>query len=173
MSIKVTPILRALGLGFVLVAFISGCGTPEITNSPKVSPPVETVEKQDTTTDASDSLPKTLNAESMISASQLDEGIKAKKTWQIIDVREPIEFATGHVPQAINIPLGTIETQTSEIAKDRDVILICHTGSRAFTAWQTLLSKGYDPHRLKVLLGGMEQWKTLGSGEVTESIGGC
>ena len=165
--------MRALGLGFILVVFSTGCGTPETTNSPKVTPPVETVEKQDTTTSASDSSPKTLNAESMISASQLDEGIKVKETWQIIDVREPIEFATGHVPQAINIPLGSIETQTSKIAKDRNVILICHTGRRAFTAWQTLVSKGYNPQRLKVLLGGMEQWKSLGSGEVTESIGGC
>ena len=125
------------------------------------------------TVGAKASVPKALTAESMISASQLDEGIKAKKTWQIIDVREPSEFATGHVPQAINIRLGSVEDQISKIAKDRDVILICLTGVRAFSAWQTLVSKGYDPQHLKVLVGGMEQWKSLGSGEVTESVGGC
>ncbi|KUO72460.1 MAG: hypothetical protein APF81_03370 [Desulfosporosinus sp. BRH_c37] len=189
MSSNVTRITQALGFSLMIVVFGAGCGNSGNTNSPTGTPSVGTVEKQkvslgksenltpnnspNPTTDASASTPKTLTAESMISASQLDEGIKAKKNWQIIDVREPSEFATGHVPQAINIPLGSVEAQITKIAKDRDVILICHTGVRAFTAWQTLVRKGYDLQHLKVLVGGMEQWKSLGSGEVTESIGGC
>ena len=189
MSSNVTRITRALGLGLLIAVFIMGCGTPGNTNSTTVTPSAGTTEKQEAspgksenqppnnsanpTAGASASAPKTLTAESMISASRLDEGIKAQKTWQIVDVREPSEFATGHVPQAINIPLGSVEAQITKIAKDRDVILICLTGVRAYTAWQILVSKGYDPQHLKVLVGGMEQWKSLGSGEVTESIGGC
>lgn len=188
MSSNNTPKMRALGLGLLIALFITGCGTSGNTNSPTGTPSAGTVAKQEvsvekpensspSSTDSTDSgnatVPKTLTAESMISASQLDEGIKAKKTWQIVDVREPSEFATGHVPQAINIRLGSLEAQITKIAKDRDVILVCLTGVRAFSAWQILVSKGYDPQHLKVLVGGMEQWKSLGSGEVTESIGGC
>ena len=109
----------------------------------------------------------------MISASQLAAGIKANNAWQIVDVREPNEFATGHIPKAVNIPLGNLTNHLNKIAKDKEVILVCLNGSRSFTAWQTLTQKGYAPNNVKVLVGGMEQWKTLGSGEVTESIGGC
>ncbi|WP_434512081.1 rhodanese-like domain-containing protein [Desulfitobacterium sp. AusDCA] len=114
-----------------------------------------------------------LNPESMISASQLDDGIKAKKNWVIMDVREKNEFANGHVPTAINIPLGTLEQNLNQFPKDKEIIFVCLNGSRAFTAWQTLIRKGYELNKIKILIGGMEQWKTLGSGEVTESIGGC
>lgn len=186
---NVTRIMRALSFGLLIAVFIAGCGTPRTTNSPSSTSSAGTAGKQEvssgksgnltlntsenSTTGSEASPPKTLTAESMISASQLDEGIKTKKNWQIVDVRERSEFATGHVPQAINIPLGSVETQITKIDKDRDVILICLTGVRAFSAWQTLVGKGYDPQHLKVLVGGMEQWKSLGSGEVTESIGGC
>ncbi|MDI6812920.1 MAG: rhodanese-like domain-containing protein [Desulfitobacteriaceae bacterium] len=114
-----------------------------------------------------------LPPEALVSASQLDQGIKAKQAWQIIDVREPSEFASGHVPGAFNIPLGKLEASLVQVAKDKDVILVDLNGTRSFTAWQELKSKGYDARHLKMLVGGMEQWKSLGSGEVTESIGGC
>lgn len=187
MSSNVTRIARIFGFGLLIVMFITGCGTSEIVNPPTVTTSAESIQKQEEALGTSenqtqnnsnvvvgkDSVPKTLSGESTISASQLDKGIKAKETWQIIDVREPSEFARGHVSQAINIPLGSLENQISRIPIDKDVILICHTGVRAFSAWQTLVSKGYNPQHLKVLVGGMEQWKSLGSGEVTESIGGC
>lgn len=187
MSSDVTRITRVLGLGLLLAVFITGCGTSETINPPTVTTSAESIQKQEEALGTSenqtqnnsniavgkDSVPKSLSGESMISASQLEEGIKAKETWQIIDVREPSEFATEHVPQAINIPLGSVEAQINKISKDKDVILICHTGVRAFSAWQTLVSKGYDPQHLKVLVGGMVQWKSLGNGEVTDSIWGC
>ena len=189
LSSSVTRLTRTLGWGLLIAVLITGCGSPKNTNPPTVTPSAGTEGKQNVspgksenqhpdnsanyTASENDSVPKTLTAESMISASQMDEGIKAKKTWQIVDVRELWEFATGHVPQAVNIPLGSFETKITKISKDKDVILICLTGVRAFSVWQTLVSKGYDPKHLKVLVGGMEQWKSLGSGEVTESIGGC
>lgn len=114
-----------------------------------------------------------LPADSMISASQLDQGIKDHQSWQIIDVREPSEYASGHVPAAENIPLGKLEENLSQINKDQTVVLVDLNGTRSYTAWQKIKEKGYDANKLKVLVGGMEQWKNLGSGESTESIGGC
>ncbi len=166
-------------IGFILVIALIGCGmkvsvtpSPTTTESvPALSP--STLTQENKATGPSNSASGALPAESMISASQLDAAIKANKDWQIVDVRESIEYATGHVPTAMHIPLGSLKTRQTEISKDKAVILVCLNGTRAFSAWQTLTQEGYDPHRLKVLLGGMEQWKRLGSGEITESIGGC
>lgn len=166
-------------IGFILVISLVGCGTKvptsntSVPSQPVTPSPAATELSPAPSTGPSNSVSGALPAESMISASQLDAAIKAKKDWQIVDVREPIEYATGHVPKAVNIPLGSLTTRLSDISKDKDVILVCLNGTRAFTAWQSLTQKGYDPHRVKVLVGGMEQWKSLGSGEITESIGGC
>lgn len=183
---EVTRIARIVGVCMLIAMFISGCRTLENTSSPTLTRPAESSQKQEETPGnpeslqqgnskpvAQDSVPKSLTGESMISAGQLEEGLTAKADWQVIDVREPSEFAAEHVPQAVNIPLGSVAARMSEISRDKDVILICRTGVRAFSAWQTLVAKGYDPLHLKVLVGGMVQWQSLGNGEVTDSIWGC
>ena len=183
---KMKAIARLIGL--ILAISLAGCGTQAPATTPAPSqrvlqlpttseslqaPSSSTSAQENTATGPANSTAGTLSSDSMISASQLDADIKANKDWQIVDVREHSEFATGHVPKAVNIPLGSLTTRLSEISKDKDVILVCLNGTRAFTAWQNLIQKGYDPHRVKVLVGGMEQWRSLGSGEITESIGGC
>ncbi len=163
----------------VVIAFLSGCGTkaPSTSNpagpAQSVQPSSANPESSGSTPGSSSSTDKTLPSGSMISASQLAAGMKANDAWQIIDVREPNEFASGHIEKAMNMPLGNITSHLNEISKDKEVILVCLNGSRSFTAWQILTQKGYTPNNVKVLVGGMEQWKNLGSGEVTESIGGC
>lgn len=182
-------LILMLGVGASLI--LSGCGTqPEAkvkvdTNSG--TPPMEQKQSNSTpeptpnggvsmsgnSTSQAAVGTASLSPESMISASQLDSGIKEKKDWAVIDVRETNEFATGHVPTSTNIPLGKLEQNLNQFPKNKEIILVCLNGSRSFTAWQSLVGKGYDPHKVKVLVGGMEQWKNLGSGEVTDSIGGC
>ena len=126
-------------IGFILVIFLIGCGTvtpPPATSeaSSALAPSTLTQENTATATGPSNAASGVLPAESMISASQLDDAIKAQKDWQIVDVREPIEFATGHVPTAMDIPLGSLTTRLSELSKDKEVILVCLNGTRAFTA---------------------------------------
>ena len=61
-----------------------------------------------------------------------------------IDVREPGEFASGHVNGAINIPLSKFtDDALSEIPKDKEIILYCRSGGRANTAKGVLLNMGY------------------------------
>ena len=114
-----------------------------------------------------------LNQESIIVASQLDSQLKIKNDLIIVDVREPNEFEEEHLPSAFNLPLEKLEGDLNLLPKDREIILICRSGNRAFTAWQKLVELGYNPSLTKVLVGGMEQWNNLGSSESTESIGGC
>lgn len=64
----------------------------------------------------------------------------------IIDVREPYEFASGHVKDAINIPPADLMTGADALAKipkDTPLIVYCRTGSRSAVAIHILESLGY------------------------------
>jgi phage shock protein E len=64
----------------------------------------------------------------------------------IIDVREPEEYATGHVENALNIPPSELMGRTDKLAaipKDAEVILYCKTGSRSNVTKNILESMGY------------------------------
>ena len=172
--------LNALVVSFCVLLLLSGCSSTRKSTGniesqvqpPKTTPTGGTIEQNTSSTSDKQST-STLGPESLISASELDAGIKGKQNWTILDVREPSEFATGHVPTSINIPLGKFQDNLSKIPKDQNVILVCLTGARAHAAWQILIDKGYDSTKAKVLIGGMAQWKSLGNGEITDSIGGC
>lgn len=63
-----------------------------------------------------------------------------------IDVREPFEFAMGHVKEAINIPPTELMKGTKKlegISKDSELILYCRTGSRSNIAINILKDLGY------------------------------
>ncbi len=64
----------------------------------------------------------------------------------VIDVREPFEFAAGHVEGALNLPpmrlmMGAPELK--DIPKDTKLIVYCRTGSRSATSIQLLQQMGY------------------------------
>ncbi|MGH2378473.1 MAG: rhodanese-like domain-containing protein [Candidatus Limnocylindria bacterium] len=61
----------------------------------------------------------------------------------IVDVREPLEWTTGHVPGALLIPLGELRDSLHSIPRDRPVITICEAGIRSCTAASLLASAGF------------------------------
>lgn len=73
---------------------------------------------------------------------------------QIIDVRTPGEFSSGHVKGSKNIPLQLLGTQLSKIDKNKPVITCCASGNRSGSAKSMLSSKGF-----KVANGG--GWRAL------------
>lgn len=63
-----------------------------------------------------------------------------------IDVREPFEFATGHVKGAINIPPAKLmagSKKLKDIPKDTELVLYCRSGSRSNASIQLLRNMGY------------------------------
>jgi len=56
----------------------------------------------------------------------------------VLDVRTPEEFAQGHVPGALLIPVRELEKRLGEIPGDRPVLLLCRTGKRVVTAYDIL-----------------------------------
>ncbi len=64
---------------------------------------------------------------------------------KVVDVRTPQEFASGHVPGAINIPYEEIGKRTTEIGPpSTQVVLYCRTGRRSAIAADTLKKAGYQ-----------------------------
>ncbi len=88
----------------------------------------------------------------VVGAQQLQQ-----KGAQIIDVREPDEFATGHVKGATNIPLGQLTNRLKDIRTDETVLVICKGGNRGKAAQELLKQKNVaDVRNVK---GGMIAWQ--------------
>ena len=79
---------------------------------------------------------------------------------QLIDVREPYEFAAGHVTGARNIPLGLLGSRLGEIKTDTTVLLICRSGNRSRAAQGVLRRHGIADTRN--VQGGMIAWHAAG-----------
>ncbi len=83
-----------------------------------------------------------------------------------LDVREPHEYASGHIAAARLVPVNQIEQRWQEVPSDTIVIVYCATGSRSRTACRFLSQeKGYT--RLLNLEGGIGSW----SGETEKGMG--
>jgi NADPH-dependent 2,4-dienoyl-CoA reductase/sulfur reductase-like enzyme/rhodanese-related sulfurtransferase len=70
----------------------------------------------------------------------------------LLDVREPEELAVESVPDALNIPLGHLRERLGELPRDREILVICRSGQRAYAATRILLQNGF---KAKNLAGGM------------------
>jgi NADPH-dependent 2,4-dienoyl-CoA reductase/sulfur reductase-like enzyme/rhodanese-related sulfurtransferase len=70
----------------------------------------------------------------------------------LLDVREPVELAVESEPRAINIPLGQLRARLAELPRDREILVICRSGQRAYYATRMLLQKGF---KARTLSGGM------------------
>lgn len=62
---------------------------------------------------------------------------------RVLDVREPMEWETGHVPGAILIPLGELAERYKELPADSPIAVICEAGVRSCTAASLLLRHGF------------------------------
>ncbi len=83
--------------------------------------------------------------------------IKLNNNIQIIDVREPAEYAFGHIPNSVSIPFGELENRIDELDKEKETYVICQTGSRSDLASQKLSAKGFS--NVINVVPGMSKWK--------------
>ena len=92
-----------------------------------------------------------------ITPEELSRKIAAGEDILLVDVREPHEWNAGHIEGALHIPMNQVPQRLAEIPKDRDVVMICRSGSRSGHVQQHLLgAQGYT--RVKNLMGGMQRW---------------
>ncbi|MGL4500197.1 MAG: rhodanese-like domain-containing protein [Planktothrix sp.] len=84
----------------------------------------------------------------------------AQENALLIDVRQPDEYASGHIPQAINIPLRTLPENIDKIPQNRPVILYCTTGYRTGIGVMTLRLLGYT--NISAFPPSIQGWKAAG-----------
>ena len=76
----------------------------------------------------------------------------------LIDVREEYEFASGHVPGAMNLPMSTIGGRLDELP-DGPFDVICKVGGRSARVVEALEARGYDATNVD---GGTDDWIAAG-----------
>jgi len=80
----------------------------------------------------------------------------------VIDVREQDEWDEGHIPGAVHVPRGHLESRIERLAPDpsRPVVIYCSAGNRSAFAAKTLAELGYED--VVSLAGGFTDWKRNG-----------
>ena len=91
------------------------------------------------------------NSVPSISVNQLQEKIKG--TINLLDVRTPIEYRSGHISKAKNIPLNKVDSYKGSLTEE--LYVICQSGLRSKKAAKILQKKGYNVVNVR---GGMNRW---------------
>lgn len=76
----------------------------------------------------------------------------------VLDVREPREYERGHIPGAVNLPLGQLRGRLGELPRDRRLLVCCQVGQRAYYATRILAQRGFEA---ALLSGGYRTWQEL------------
>lgn len=67
-----------------------------------------------------------------------------EENGQLVDVRTPMEYAQGCLPEAVNVPLQSIQMAADLLDKERPIILYCVSGARTRMAKSYLESMGFN-----------------------------
>ena len=92
-----------------------------------------------------------------ISAQDLAEQLECKRVT-VIDVREPMEYASGHIAGSLNVPLARLHQAD---LPQGPLVLVCQSGNRSAKGVQTLLRQSH-PHPITDLQGGIPSWQQAG-----------
>ena len=93
----------------------------------------------------------------LISALELHESMKTGHEFEIIDIREPYEYAACNIGSR-HIPMGEICERTAELSKDKNIVIMCRSGKRAEAVANILMTE-YSFSNVYILDGGILAWK--------------
>lgn len=98
-----------------------------------------------------------------ITAPELSDRLKGNNL-KLLDVREPHELEISAIPNAVNIPLGTLAARLSELDTADELVIFCKAGTRSARALELLVTAGFK--KVKNLKGGINAW----ADEVDENL---
>ena len=95
--------------------------------------------------------------------------VQQAQTWisagaYVVDVREDYEYAMGHLPEAVNLPLSRFIHELHTLPKDRSLLVVCASGGRSSQVAQYLLTQGFAAEQVGNLEGGTFGWIEAGLG---------
>jgi rhodanese-related sulfurtransferase len=88
-----------------------------------------------------------------VSPKELDQ----KKGIVLLDVRTNKEYAGGHIPGSVHVPLTDIGDKIKKLKKDKEVVVYCQNGNRSIWAIKRMMGMGYT--NLVNLKGVYNAWK--------------
>lgn len=86
--------------------------------------------------------------------SQLDQG----DDLLVVDLRQPWEHKSGHIPGAVNIFIRDIPMRLGELPQDRDVVFQCWHGVTSLDVAGFVMQQGWPASRITSLSGGFAGW---------------
>jgi rhodanese-related sulfurtransferase/glyoxylase-like metal-dependent hydrolase (beta-lactamase superfamily II) len=86
----------------------------------------------------------------------------------VVDVREPSEWAAGHVPDSVLLPMSQVDSRLDELGSVRKAVVVCRSGGRSNAVAQLLVQRGVDAVNLE---GGLLAWAEAGLPLVADSGG--
>lgn len=99
--------------------------------------------------------------------TSLSREITAEQAYQkyqagafVLDVRTQDEWNQFHAPNTTLIPLDQLQSRMSEIPRDKEIVVICHSGNCSQEGRDILLSAGFT--RVASMTGGLKEWSALG-----------
>jgi rhodanese-related sulfurtransferase len=109
-----------------------------------------------------------VNPQSVPSVSVSDLAPELPADAVLLDVREDDEWAAGHAPRAVHIPMGEIPGRLADLPSDGNLYVICRAGGRSARATAYLNSNGWTAVNVD---GGMQSWAAAGYPLVGELAG--
>ena len=97
---------------------------------------------------------KSVTAQELVTLMNQDKAV-------ILDVREPGEYRTGHIRNALNVPVAALRERIGELEKfkSRPVVVACKMGASSSGAGTMLRKAGFE--RVFKLRGGITEWRSL------------
>ena len=141
---------RRLAVLAILVFSIAACGGATATTAPVAGAAAQSAA-------APASLPAEVDAATAATMQQAGAFM--------LDVREPDEWAAGHIEGATLIPLGELTARVGEVPRDQEVVVVCRSGNRSAQGRDILLGAGFPS--ATSMAGGMKAWTAAGNKTVT------
>src|SRR5919204_204613 len=96
-----------------------------------------------------------------VTREELSRRLQDTDDLVVLDVRPAAEYAAGHLPGAVSIPIGELRRRLAELPADREVVAYCRGPYCAFAheAVATLREEGFSARRLE---DGMPEWQAAG-----------
>jgi rhodanese-related sulfurtransferase len=91
-----------------------------------------------------------------IKATDASIALQSSEAPFLLDVRQPEEFETMRIAGAVLIPMGELNARLTELPREREIICVCHSGSRSVFAARMLADMGFKVINLR---GGMMAWE--------------
>ncbi len=151
-------------LVLVMIALVAFAGCSD--DDDPVTPPAAKSAFQ-TLAEAGTAYINNANCPGVISAADLNSDLSS---YTVIDIRQPVHYAAGHINGAYNSSLGTLlnDLSSKAIPSDKDYVIACYSGQSAGHAKIAMELMGYgEVYRVYSLLYGMSSWSydTSGSWE--------